>query len=375
MIRYSLFLTICIILIVGLTGCKNSVSNDSIEGQQLIKYSSLLKMNKQGDMIHVKVVNPWDTTENLATYLLVPEACDISSIDTEETIIKTPVSSLLVYTSVYASAIKELGMIDVVTGVTDSQFYKIPEISSGLKSGKVIDAGKSDSPIKERIIDLSPEAIMLTIYQGMESEGVDRLGIPVLKFVDNMEVTPLGRAEWIKLIGALVGKEVEADSIFTKVEREYMQYSSIVAQAKQNPPTVMVENMYQGVWYVSGGGSYQAAMIRDAGGDYIWKDDKSRGSLNLSFEQVYDKAHDADIWLLKLFGEDLTKDILRDMDERNMQFKAANEGGVYYANTAEVNMFEEFPFHPQLMLKDYIKIFHPSLMPDYTLRYFKQMNQ
>ena len=64
---------------------------------------------------------------------------------------------------------------------------------------------------------------------------------------------------------------------------------------------------------------------------------------------------------------------LKEIDIRNTAFNAVESGGVYYANTAKVNLFEEFPYHPDLLLKDYIKIFHPDLLPDYSLRYFKQM--
>lgn len=338
-----------------------------------LNHSSLLSMYKVDGYTKVDIKNPWDTCNKLASYLLVPTDSGLPDCDEDTEIIRTPVKSLLVYTSVYAGAIKELGKIDVVTGVTDAQFYKIPEVIEGLKNQKIIDAGKADSPITERIIELSPDAILLSIYQGIDINAVEHLHIPILKFVDNMETTPLGRAEWIKLLGELTGRREQADSIFNHVENEYLSLKAITEHLKSNRPKILVENMYQGVWYVSGGKSYQATMIKDAGGDYVWSDDNSTGSLFLSFEQVLDKADDADIWLLKVFGKELTKEELIKMDSRNSLFAPFNNGGVYYSNTAESNLFEEFPFHPELMLKDYINIFHPEILENYTPKYFKKM--
>lgn len=338
-----------------------------------MKYASQIGIWDYDRYSIAEIRNPWDSTKLLARYILVPQNAGIpTDVDKNDIVIRTPLSSALVYTSVHAGAIKELGEVDIVTGVVDADFYKIPEIIEGLKQNKVVNAGSSSTPVAEKIIELSPDAILLSIYQGMDTKIIDKLGVPQIKFTDNMEQTPLGRAEWIKFIGALTATEAKADSIFSEVERNYLELCNLTRGIAKRPK-VLVENMYQGVWYVSGGGSYQASMIKDAGGDYAWADDNSTGSLNLSFEQVFDKAYDADIWLLKVFGYDLTYDRLKETDVRNIQFKAANSGGVYYANTAEVNLFEEFPFHPDMMLKDYIKIFHPQTLPDYTPRYFKQM--
>lgn len=365
------FIVLCFLIFVGCEKRNSSPANiSSVENS--MKYSSQLILQDKGDYTIATVKNPLDTTKSLATYLLIPTGMDLPPNLPDGTIVRTPLKSLLVYTSVYAAALKELGEIDIVKGVADATFYKIPEIVDGLVNKTITDVGSTTNPIVEKVVELSPDAIMLSIYDGMNTKTIDNLGIPILRFTDNFEQTPLGRAEWIKFIGELTSERQKADSIFSEVERSYNELVNIVSQVK-NRPTVLVDNMYQGVWYVSGGNSYNATMIKDAGGDYLWKDDTSIGSLSLSFEQVYDKAWNADIWMLKLFGEELTKERLIAIDERNELFGAVKNGGVYYSNTAEVNLFEEFPFHPELLLKDYIKIFHPQLMPDFQMRYFKKM--
>ena len=375
MIRTLSNLIAGVIIALSVVGCRQGDKVDDAEVSNEMRHSSLLSMYKSNGCTRVDIKNPWDSTSLLASYILVADGAEAPELDADVQAIRVPVKSLVVYTSVHAGALKELGKIDAVTGVADAQFYKIPEIVEGLKSSAIVDVGKIDAPVAERIIDLNPDAIMLSLYQGMNLNSVKNLNIPLLQMVDNMETTPLGRAEWIKFLGELTGNRAQADSIFESVENEYMTIKAKAQAAQSRNPKVLVENMYQGVWYVSGGASYQAIMIKDAGGDYAWADDKSTGSLFLSFEQVFDKAHDADVWLLKVYDQELSKDAMQAMDSRNMLFDAVNNAGVYYSNTAESNLFEEFPFHPELMLKDYIEIFHPEVFEDFTPRYFKQMTK
>lgn len=85
------------------------------------------------------------------------------------------------------------------------------------------------------------------------------------------------------------------------------------------------------------------------------------------------KAADADIWLIKMFDQDLNLSTLEAMDSRYMLFNPAKSGGIWAVNTAKVPFYEETPFHPDLLLKDYIGIFHPDLIPGYTPRYFNRV--
>ena len=106
---------------------------------------------------------------------------------------------------------------------------------------------------------------------------------------------------------------------------------------------------------------------------YPWSDDNSNGSLALDFPQVLNKANDADFWLVSTIGTDLTKKTFLNLYSHNNQFEAFKEGYIYSANTATSRLFEETPFHPNLLLKEYMKIFHPELLPDYKLKYYKKI--
>lgn len=354
-----------------LTGCK-APSNDDAAGDadNMMHSASLLRAEDKGDYIHVKILSADDSTRVAASYILVDKNKAVPDSLPQGTLLRTPLSNIAVFTSVFAGALDELGAADAVKGVFDAQYFKLPFIAEGLKSGRVADLGMSGNPSLEKIRMLKPEAILLSIYEGMDVKGIDKAGIPLINMADNLEMTPLGRAEWIRFLGLLTGKREKADSIFAAVEADYSKLRDEASRYKRKP-TVLTENMYQGVWYVPGGKSYQARLIADAGGNYVFASDASIGSLSLGFEQVLEKGGEADIWLLKLYGQQLDKEALLAMDSRYRFFKAIDKGGVFFADTKEKPLFEEFPFHPERLLSDYIAIFHPE--SKLQTRYFQQM--
>lgn len=361
----SLFL----LFIIVATSCGNrDTANESCGN--ILRHAKLLRIENHNGYKLAKVLNPKDSTIVDATYILVGKDNNVPENLPKGTLLRTPIDNAVVFSSVFAGPLDELGKIDVVKGVVDACYFKQPEISAGLKSGAVADLGPASGPSLEKITAQQPQAIFLSIYDGMDVKNIDKCGVPVIRMTDNFETDPLARAEWIRLFGILTDTEAKADSIFKEVEKSYTELKQ-AASAYKSKPSVLVENMYQGVWYLPGGASYQAKIIEDAGGKYIWADDKSAGSLNLSYEEVLAKAHNADIWLLKLFGTDLDKKTLLGMDNRYANFRAVEHGGVYYSDTKKTQLFEEFPYHPELLLNDYILVFHPEA--EGKMRYFNKM--
>lgn len=337
-------------------------------------HSQFLKIDKRNGYSIAEITDPWDTTKLMATYVFVPSDSELPDSLPKGIVVRTPVKSLIVYSSVTGSALEELGSEQVIKGVADAGFFKMPHVVEGLEDGSVVNIGLPSSPSKEKIIALNPDGILLNIYDGMDVKGIENLKAPVLRMVDNMEPTPLGRAEWIKFLGLLTGKEQMADSIFNSVCESYGKLKNHVSGIDKKPK-ILTETIYEGVWYVPGGGSYQARLIEDAAGDYFRKDDNSQGSLNMSFEQVLDKGNDADIWLIKLYDKELTGKYLMEMDSRYGYFAPVKKKGVYYSNTAKSTLFEDFPFHPEKLLHDYAVIFHPEKFPGDSLTYFKKMGE
>ena len=283
-----------------------------------------------------------------------------------------PLQRSLVYSSVHTGALAEMGASDAVVAVADGRYFTGEPMRSRIASGAVADVGSSTSPSVEKIVAIGPDAVLLSPFENAGHGALDNLGIPLVECADYMEPTPLARAEWIKLLGALYGRLPQADSIYSAVERDYKALASRAAEA-QSHPLVLTEKLTSGYWFVPGGASYMARMIEDAGGRYPWEGNTSAGSLQLDFSAVYARAADADVWLIRIFGGSLSLDDLRDEYVLNSQFGAFKSGRVYVANTAEVPLFDEFPFHPERLLAEYAAIFHPEA--DFgSLRYYRKIH-
>lgn len=372
-IRYiSSVMGLSVFLTLLFTACRSgeNATNKMTDGDTITTNSSLLTIIDFPDYTVVDVENPWHRGNRMQRYVLVDR--DKKKQDLPDGIlVKVPLRSSLVYSSVHAGAIKEIGKINAVTAVCDAQYYKIPEIVEGLKSGRITDVGASMSPTIEHILEHEPEAILTSPFQNAGHGAIEQLKIPIIECADYMESTPLGRAEWIKFIGRLYGEAAKSDSIYKNVEENYQTLSGKISDA--NRPVVISEMVTDGVWYLPGGNSYMAQIFRDAGADYPWNDDTSTGSLQLDFATVYDKAHDADFWFIKTFDRDLTLDELKDNYPLHERMAAFGNGGVYSCNTATSSFFEDFPFHPDLLLHDFINILHPGVLSDTTLHYYHQV--
>lgn len=370
-----LFLTVA--TVVFLASCKGShgSSQDESCGQELtLKYSENLTICEYPGFHEVTVRNPWDTVRTLQKYILVPRNIAIPDNLPEGTVVKVPVGNALVYSTVHAGLIDELGASDSIGGVCNSEYIRTPSIRLRIKTGQVADCGNSMSPDLEMILKLRPDVIMLSPFENNDRYAkAGALGIPIIECADYMETSPLGRAEWIKFYGLLTGKEENANKIFDKTESNYLKLKAL-AKKSQKKPKVVTDQQYGQIWNVPGGISTTGILIEDAGGINPFAGFRKSGSVPLAPEKVLSMAHDADIWLIK-FNQDTDKslDELADDAPVNSQFKAFKEKNVYGCNTRYADFYEKTPFHPDRILSDYITILHPELMGDTELNYFHRL--
>ena len=370
--KYVLHLYICALLILVSCGHSGSTQQAVTLQDSCITQAKGIIITSHNNYKTVDILNPWKVGSTLQTLILVPDSADIPKDLPNGTVIRTPLKNTLVYSTVHAHVIKELGHIASIKGVCDPQYFTMTEITEGVKNGAIANIGSSMSPITEKIIELSPDAIILSPYQNSNYDDLTRLGIPVIQCTDYMEGTPLGRAEWIKLFGALYNQEAKADSIYDSVAQSYTELKQL-ASNEERKPKILSENIINGTWYVPGGDSYMAQLFADAGGSYAWSEVHTTGSIPLDMPRVLEKAHDADVWLIKSFDSSLSYTKLKGQNALNAEFKAFKEQKIFFCDTERTTLFQDFPFHPELLLKEYIAIFHPQLMPEYKTIYFKPL--
>ena len=367
----SIALMLCALAACGRRGGQSDATQTA--GDTITTEARLLTLVEHDGWTLAELRNPWDEHAAPARYALVGADDVIPTLPEGVTAVRVPLRKSVVTSSVHMAAIDELGAAGSIAGVTDAAYVTTPSVKAGLASGVIADAGTSSSPTLETILDIAPDAVLATPYAGSDHSALTKMKITVMEMADYMEQTPAGRAEWIRLIGRLYGRASEADSLYDVSMAEYRRLASLGASVAERP-VVITEQLTSGTWYVPGGASYMARLLADAGADYPFASDTSAGSLALDFATVFDRAGEADYWLLKTYGADITLDGLKADYPLNARMKAWRTGKVYAADTAVCGLFEEFPFHPERLLADYLLIFHPELAGQLpAARYFHRV--
>ena len=384
----------------GKTAAADAEAGDTLE----MKYAKLLTIVKHGDgeessdaaegidyqYAETIIANPWKAGTMLHRYILIPKGKEgdktvamlarrrsTGARCTTDTV-RTPLESNLVFTAPHCQLLTELGCQNAITGVCDKDYINIPDIKSRAQADAkvahpIMDCGSSMQPDIERIIALHPEALLISPFENSGGYGkLDKLRIPVIETADYMETSPLGRAEWIKLYGLLLGSS-KADSLFSAIEKEYLQ---LKAEAAKLPLglSILTERKTGNVWYVPGGKSTMGILLRDAHARYIFADDTHSGSLSMSPEQIIAKGNQVDVWAFKYFGGNaLTKQDLLAEYQGYQALKAFQTGTVYETDTSCEPYFELTSFHPEILLREFIILSHPEAGDKFgKLRFYKK---
>lgn len=361
--RFLIYIFIAVPFLFACKGIKTNTENQ--EGDTLFfRYAKNISVIKYRDYTLVRLADPWHEGKTLHTYVLYSGDQKADAGIQGATSVRIPLSRCLITTSVHCSLAQMLGREKVVRGVCDAAYISSPWAKKGLETKRIADCGNSMSPNIEQIIKLSPDAIFLSPMQNMGGYGkVENLNIPIIELADYMEVSALGRAEWVKLYGLLFGAEREADSLFAVTEKNYNRLKAAAASTKDRPSVIM-DKVEGGIWYQPGGKSTIAELLKDAGMAYAYEKDQTSGSVQKSFESVMATNADARIWLLRYYkpgDKPLSLSELKAENEGYCQLKAYKEGRVYGCNTASSTFFEDTPFRPDLLLKDFVVIAHPEL--------------
>lgn len=396
----------------GKTAAADAEAGDTLE----MKYAKLLTIVKHGDgkeasgaaegidyqYAEAIIANPWKAGTMLHRYILIPKGEEgdktvamlvkrrsTGARCTTDTV-RTPVERSAVFIAPHCQLMYELGCQQAIRGVCDLDYINIPDVKkrvalSGSTSAQnpIVDCGSSMAPDIERIIALKPEAILVSPFENSGGYGkLDKLHIPIIEAADYMESSPLGRAEWMKFYGMLFGNEEgksngisescesKADSLFAKIEKEYLK---LKAEAGKLPKglSILTERKTGNVWYVPGGQSTIGILLKDANARYIFSDDQHSGSLAMSPEQILAKGKQVDVWAFKYFGgAPLSQAQLLQEYDGYKALAAFNRGNIYQVDTSTVPYFELTSFHPELLLREFIILAHGERFG--KLRFYKK---
>ena len=326
------------------------------------------------------VSNLWPGANATRTYVLYPRGSQPPTDIKADLFIQVPVQRVVLYSTTYIPALEGIGELDAIVGVDNASYVYSPALRERIQAGKVIETSKNWMPDIERLIALKPDVIF---NYGLGNEWdtfpkMQEAGLPVVLLGDWNEQDPIARAQWAVFIAAFFNKEEKALDRINALAKAYTTLKNLAAGPAVRPK-VLVNGPFRGIWTVSGGQSFMARLIQDAGGDYLWADNRDTGGLNLSIEAVFERAMRADIWLNPVYGAHRIADI-RALDPRFAALPVLQKGQIW---TNELRMspgggndyFESAVMNPNLVLADLIAIFHPELLPDHKFIYYKKLNE
>ena len=301
---------------------------------------------------------------------------DRASVPDGYTKVRVPIKNTICMTSLQLSNFTILDAHDVVKGLTGTKNLFNKDILARVKDGRIVKIGIEGNFDTEMVLAANPDVIFISPFKRGGYEPIKETGITLVPHLGYKELDPLGQAEWIKFVGMFIGKEREANEAFAGIEKRYNDLKARVDSLTQSSPsthlpTVFSGEMHSGSWHAVGGKNYLAQIFRDAGARYVIDDEETAGE-NLEFEKMYALAAEADYWrILNSFPDKFSYEALKASEPRNELFKAFKEHKVIYCNMKQQAYYEISPVQPDVLLKDFVAIFHPELVePNYQPTYY-----
>lgn len=365
--------------------CQNPSSqrlaDPSIQKDTSIKYAKRFSISSNNETTIIYLFGDRSNFDTTATYVISKNLSNNKPSSKNVFYIKSPCKKIAALSSIYASVFFELGALENLVAIDNIDYVCNAEIISRNKNNRLKELARTQQLDLEQTVALNPD-ILFTFGMGEGEKDKDKklfqTGIPVVISIDHLEESPLARAEWLKFFAVFVDKRQLADSIFSEVEKEYISLKNL-GNKSVNKPSVFTEIKYSDSWYVPGGKSYVAELLKDAGAEYLWYDDNHFGSLPFSFEQVYAKAKNADYWIN--LSTVKSKQELLGYESRYVEFKAFKNNALYNNNRiinafGYSNYWETGMIYPNRILSDLIQIFYPELKEKikHDLFYYTQIN-
>jgi iron complex transport system substrate-binding protein len=326
------------------------------------------------DGVHkVLTTGTGDTAE---TFVLVQRGAEPPSLDGElagATVIEVPIETMFAESSSHYGFIDVLDIEGTVTGVGDASLIVTPTLAERAAAGEIESFAPSFVVDPELVVAADPDVYVTGGFPIPEHDVIRAAGIPVVPNVEWLETTPQGWAEWVGVFAALTNTETAANDLYSSWLAGYEAAAALAAGVAERP-TVITGGLFQGTWYASGGGSIAATFIADAGGDYVYADDESTGSIELDIEKALADGANADFWLLTQGFT--TKDEAVALDERLDDFAAWDSGGAWTYEVAvdpTVNFIESGPVMIEGYLLDYVAVLHPDLVPDHEFVFLSEV--
>ena len=283
-------------------------------------------------------------------------------------------NTVVCLSSVYVGYLAALGLEDKIVGVDNLDYVSNEEVRS---NPSIVQVGNLGQLNMEALLALNPKYVFADDFEVAEglSNKLKDAGILLVKCNPFREETPLARAEWIKFFGIIFNEYDKACTLFEDTKLNYHLLKNEAEKYKVKP-TVFLNAPFGEQWTIPGGKSFQARLMKDAGAEYVFAQDTSSMTIHTGFEEMLTTARSADYWLH--LGIVSAKDAFLKNNQNFDKFKAFKEGNLYN-NNKNTNLAGGIPYwetsgvHPDWVLEDLVRIFHPNSSLDYKFHYYQKL--
>jgi iron complex transport system substrate-binding protein len=292
-------------------------------------------------------------------------------------IVTVPVTSVFASSSTHLSALVDLARLDVLTGVGRLRELAGDALQARIATGSVREFAPVSVIDAELVVSHRPSVLMTTGGSSAVLPTIRAASIPVMANTEWLEPSALARAEWLKYMAMLLNEERSAQRVYSAMKARYRSLrAKATAQPESTRPLVMTGRGTRGTFTIAGGRSYVAALIKDAGGRYVWADNPSVGAPAVDLEAQIARAGTADVWINGGGWTSLAA-ILED-EPRTIAFKAYRQKQVWVYErrvtpTGGNDYWSRSVSHPDVVLADLIKIFHPTLVADHSFEWYMRV--
>lgn len=373
------FLSLCllIVLLAACNGKKTASISDFSNQLYTPEYASgfSIKGADGYESSIITVTNPWQGADSITTQLFIARGGESAPEGFTGQVLEGDALRIVAMSSTHIAMLNAIGEAGRVVGVSGIDYISNPVIAANRDS--IGDVGYEGNINYELLISLDPDLVLLYGVNGASSmEGkLNELGIPFMYVGDYLEESPLGKAEWMVALSEVVGKRTEGEQVFGGIPVRYNDLKKRVADTMLDAPAVMLNTPYGDSWFMPSTESYVARLVKDAGGDYIYKKNTGNASLPIDLEEAYKLTSEADMWLN--VGMANTLDELKTSCPKFSDTRCFRNGSVWN-NNLKTNVaggndyYESAVVNPDILLRDLVKIFHPELVEE-DFVYYKQL--
>lgn len=377
--KVSIVLMLILPILAGCQSAGNQAYDSTREHSTFTSYATRFDIQTEDDYRILQVKDPWQNSKNLSyTYILgrnknlIPDS--LSSLP----FIRTPVSRVVAMSTTHVAMIAALDKAGTIKGASGTAFIYNPRIRQLCDSGLIADVGYGQGLNYERVVALEPDVVFLYGVEGTVTSAAKKLGelgVQVVYCAEYLEPDPLGKAEWLRFFASFYDREDEADRLFSKVDSAYRALQ-MLTEGVEERPEVMMGLPWKDSWYVAGGKSFASRLISDAGGNYIWRDHPSAEAVPYDLETVFSRAVNADVWINP--GAATSIDELMAFEVRFGELPVVRQGSIYNNNErlsegGGNDYWESATVRPDLVLADLISVFHPDLLTDHRMFYYRKL--